>query len=316
MKTYQTHSADTHGMSDTAKKLQTVQLPKDMAGMRVLDIGCNEGFFCNVAAERGAARIVGIDLLESNISFAKKRYGSNSIEFIVQGWNHLPDEEFDLVLWLSAMHYERNPRSVIEQIASRLSNKGVFILEAGVINTSGKVVRSVSRYGDNLVYPTMDYLKNVLLEGLSYKWMAGGYKVEGDPVPRHVFHCMKRKRTVIFVVGGSKSGKTYLANTMLSAGADKIISVDDVLVDIGHAQYHHGEFEKYVRSVIDTNNLGALYEQIEGSDRLKKDFAKWIGSLVYDNDQCIVIEGNVLGQTRNAIKELLSETVFWEISRV
>ena len=120
----------------------------------------------------------------------------------------------------------------------------------------------------------------------------------------------------MFVVGGTRSGKTYLSSTVLSGASDKIISLDDVLISIRDGQYHHGEFELYIKSNLDTNNLGALYQHIEENDQLMSGFAQWIRRLIYENDRCVVIEGNVGDRTRNAIKALLPETVFWEVSRV
>jgi tRNA (mo5U34)-methyltransferase len=43
------------------KKLPYFGLPADMGGMRVLDIGCCEGFFSFEAERRGASEVVAID---------------------------------------------------------------------------------------------------------------------------------------------------------------------------------------------------------------------------------------------------------------
>lgn len=42
------------------KKLASVPLP-DLHGKSVLDVGCDHGYWCKLALERGAARVVGID---------------------------------------------------------------------------------------------------------------------------------------------------------------------------------------------------------------------------------------------------------------
>ena len=52
----------TPGWSDPRKeKLPYFGLPDDMHGMRVLDIGCSEGFFSFEAERRGAAETIAID---------------------------------------------------------------------------------------------------------------------------------------------------------------------------------------------------------------------------------------------------------------
>src|SRR6185295_8531053 len=56
------------GWSDPAKeKLPYYGLPDDLSGMRVLDIGCAEGFFSFEAERRGAREVVGIDSFPDSI---------------------------------------------------------------------------------------------------------------------------------------------------------------------------------------------------------------------------------------------------------
>ncbi len=49
------------GDSDSPAKLDRLHLPTDLSGLSVLDVACNEGFFCQEAVRRGATRVVGID---------------------------------------------------------------------------------------------------------------------------------------------------------------------------------------------------------------------------------------------------------------
>lgn len=52
-------SGDYQGLSD--KKWEAMQMPYDLRGKSVLDIGCSEGFFAQQCARRGAGPVVGID---------------------------------------------------------------------------------------------------------------------------------------------------------------------------------------------------------------------------------------------------------------
>ena len=124
MPSYQAHDEADTSISDTKRKVARLQLPEDLSGKRVLDIGCNEGYFCGLAAERGASEVIGIDFVASNIEFAKQRYAGDKVRFIRQSWAQLPEGPFDLVLWASAMHYELDPRSVVNAIAKRLAPTG------------------------------------------------------------------------------------------------------------------------------------------------------------------------------------------------
>ena len=67
---YQTFG-DAKGGSRSAEKLKALRLSllrnrhdetRPLKGLSVLDIGCNEGFFCGEALRQGARRVVGIDM--------------------------------------------------------------------------------------------------------------------------------------------------------------------------------------------------------------------------------------------------------------
>src|SRR4051794_24568346 len=114
-RTYQSHG-DQPGVSDSQRKLERLQIPADLTGKRVLDIGCNEGVFCAVFAKRGAKEVMGIDRNKSALDFARQHYGHLPITFHQQSWDQLPDGPFDLVLWSSAMHYAANPGEILGAI--------------------------------------------------------------------------------------------------------------------------------------------------------------------------------------------------------
>lgn len=314
MQTYQTHAPDAPGMSDSAHKLKAIQLPAKMDGLRVLDIGSSEGFFCNEIAKRGASRVLGIDLLQKNTDFARATYTDNRIEFRTQGWSNLPDEEFDVILWLSAMHYERDPKSIFHKISKRLATDGLFVLETGVFNIPGRSVKTVSRPGDTLVYPTMDYLTDVLLRDFCPKWMGGGYAVKGDPVPRHVFHCKTAKQTIVIVRGDSRSGKTYLSRKIDCS--DKTLQIDQIVNDIIYSANQHSPLEKFIKEHGQTNGgLAHLYRKIDEDGVLSLLFAKWISRMVYASDRLVTIDGDIQYQTLQHIKNELPRAVFWEMER-
>ena len=67
-------SFDDHtGSSKSADKLVKLKLPGNLSGASVLDIGCNEGFFCDAVLKRGAARVVGIDRNAEIVERARKQ---------------------------------------------------------------------------------------------------------------------------------------------------------------------------------------------------------------------------------------------------
>lgn len=93
IKTYQTHT-DVPGVSNSKRKLERLKIPADLTGKRVLDIGCNEGFFCAEFARRGAREVVGVDRNKPALDFAREHYGNLPINFINQSWDELPEGPF------------------------------------------------------------------------------------------------------------------------------------------------------------------------------------------------------------------------------
>jgi 2-polyprenyl-3-methyl-5-hydroxy-6-metoxy-1,4-benzoquinol methylase len=106
---YQTFAEQ--GDSLTQEKLHHVKLPLTLNGRSVLDLGCNEGFFCLEAKRRGAAHVHGIDNNEGIITAAKRRAEAEGfdIRFSVCSMEEALTGKYDFVLLLSALHYMDDP---------------------------------------------------------------------------------------------------------------------------------------------------------------------------------------------------------------
>lgn len=97
--------------------------PDDLAGQSVLDIGCQNGFFCFEAIKRGAGRVVGCDVNPQCIERARVLADclglADRVEFHVLDVEKQPiDERFDLVLCLNVTHHLLDPIAVIEKLAN------------------------------------------------------------------------------------------------------------------------------------------------------------------------------------------------------
>jgi 2-polyprenyl-3-methyl-5-hydroxy-6-metoxy-1,4-benzoquinol methylase len=144
---YQSHEGVV-GMSDSRHKWERLQVPEDLTGRTVLDIGCNEGLITSWLAQRNAEKVIGIDFDKPRIEYARLTYPAPNISFLCQSWSPLPDGRFDLVLWTSAMHYEKDPKSVLQNIWRQLKPDGLLILECGYVGSSGREMIPVTRHSD------------------------------------------------------------------------------------------------------------------------------------------------------------------------
>jgi SAM-dependent methyltransferase len=218
---------DGKGSSKSHEKLAALRLDninagetvagRPLAGKSVLDIGCNEGFFCAEALRQGARRVLGVDFSKRFIDSAKQRV--KEAEFLQASWWDIPDEKFDVILFLSAIHYEPEQKRLLDKLSRHLTDDGVLVLECGVKGGSGrKQWHVVSRWDGAKRYPSLDLLRQDLLSAYAVRWIGPSVNQSGDPVPRFVFHCKLRRPVAMVIAGLSHAGKSALAHELLARG--------------------------------------------------------------------------------------------------
>jgi SAM-dependent methyltransferase len=311
-KMYQSHQGLEHGMSDSALKLERLGFPSDLNGKAFLDIGCNEGFFCGKALERGATRVVGIDFEVNALEFAKSRYPG--AEYVRSSWKSLPPGPFDVVQWTSAMHYELDPASIFKQIHQRLSLNGLLILECGAFDRSAKELIQVQRHSDTLWYPTIRLLTEDFLRDFSVRCVSECVIAEGDPVPRYVFHCRKRVPSVLLIRDKSETENGVLSDCLISS-ATKIVRLDTYISRIAGAKHHHNDLQKLIRDQwTRTQSFDAVYAGIDTAG-MTEQFARAIAQSVAPTDKLVVIEGAVSDTFSDALSSSLNTTAkVWQIA--
>src|SRR5215471_11684163 len=115
--------------SDNIERPAIEILVGDLAGRRVLDLGCGSGPYSLSFAGAGAA-VVGLDLSETMISIAQERSrGLNAVFQVADIRRPLPfdDAEFDLVFSATALHYVEDLTRPMSETARVLKPRGRFI---------------------------------------------------------------------------------------------------------------------------------------------------------------------------------------------
>ena len=121
------------------RRLGLLQIPDDLTGWTVLDIGAWHGFFSFECERRGADRVLAVDTFSwdrfgmDEFLSARERLGS-SVEHRRADVHDLdPDEigQFDLVLLLGVFYHLRNPLTALERIAR--VTKRLLICETHVL---------------------------------------------------------------------------------------------------------------------------------------------------------------------------------------
>jgi tRNA (mo5U34)-methyltransferase len=108
------------------RRLKFLQIPENLAGWSVLDIGAWDGFFSFECERRGADRVLAVDSYVWNTRgmrpFLTARELLNSkVEYKRIDAHALCEEEigkFDLVLFMGVFYHLRNPLLALERIAS------------------------------------------------------------------------------------------------------------------------------------------------------------------------------------------------------
>lgn len=252
------------GAADSPGKLASLLLPP-LAGKSFLDVGCNEGFFCGYASFEAAQKVVGIDMDEDAIRNARERFPA--CDFRRGDWENLdsilePDEKFDVILMISAIHYSREQAHTISKLMERLKLDGRLILEIGVIDSSGDINAApvkpgwheVERSIDKRLFPDHKGILS-LLEPYAYKYVGKSVMQLGDPVPRYIYHLQNKKPVALVMSGAPASGKSTLAKIL--SQALKVVKGDQLLCEISARHENYGK-------------LGAL---ISGMDSQRIDLA-------------------------------------------
>jgi 2-polyprenyl-3-methyl-5-hydroxy-6-metoxy-1,4-benzoquinol methylase/GTPase SAR1 family protein len=93
-------------------------LPRDMTGLTLLDVDCGTGEVCRIAMERGAAKVVGIDLSAEMLAEARRR--CPGVEFRQATLWEMPfGEKFDVVTCRSRLSYERDVTGFMDALIAR-----------------------------------------------------------------------------------------------------------------------------------------------------------------------------------------------------
>ncbi len=117
------------GVDDTPNRMAPLELPSDLSGRSVLDIGAWDGVFTFEAERRGASRVLATDSYcwsgagwgtKEGFLTASRILGSRADDLEIDVMDLSPDRvgTFDLVLFVGVLYHLRHPLLALERVAS------------------------------------------------------------------------------------------------------------------------------------------------------------------------------------------------------
>src|SRR5438874_3699041 len=101
----------------------------DVAGQRVLDLGCGVGQLAYHLAELGAAEVIGVDLSARMLELARAERAHPRVRYVRSAIEEVefPAERFELVVSSLAFHYVEDYAALVRRIARWLVAGGVLL---------------------------------------------------------------------------------------------------------------------------------------------------------------------------------------------
>jgi len=123
-----------------------------LKGKRLLDLGCNSGFWSLCAIEEGADFVLGIDarpmfIEQANFVFEVKEIDKSKYKFIsanIFDVNLLEYGPFDIVLCLGLLYHVNKPIALLEKIAE--ANDDILVIDTRISNGWGSCLKVVLDY--------------------------------------------------------------------------------------------------------------------------------------------------------------------------
>ena len=137
---------NSYGLVREEERAAYFQIPEDMRGKRVLDIGCADGYFTFLAESRGAS-VVAIDAWpHQGFALAHEVRGSKAEFHQMDLYELRPDTfgVFDIVFFMGVYYHLKNPILALERIAS--VTRELAIIESQIMNLSLNEGEGISRF--------------------------------------------------------------------------------------------------------------------------------------------------------------------------
>jgi len=118
---------------EVLRSLEKIGLPRKASGLRVLDVGCSDGFY-SFAMEKRGAEVVSVDFADvSKLGFGimKNVLESKITPLVDVIYNLTPEKygNFDIILFMGVLYHLRHPLLGLDRARALLKTSGKLFIE-------------------------------------------------------------------------------------------------------------------------------------------------------------------------------------------
>jgi len=121
-------------------------------GMKILDVGCNDGMFLSCLIRKGLEEVTGIEASEKSAAYLKSS-GLRILQGTVENVR-LPKEHFDCITLFHVLEHLQNPKEGLTCIKNALKNNGIAVVEVPNIESPSALLHGESW---EMIYPEHRY---------------------------------------------------------------------------------------------------------------------------------------------------------------
>lgn len=127
--TYMRHRAGDESPNDTMEKPDLLELIGEVAGLRVVDLGCGDAEIGRELLAAGCDGYIGVEPSQNMLGAARAKLAGASGEVVgatIEGWEY-PPAAFDLAISRMALHYVDDIAAACRQVFRTLRVGGLFV---------------------------------------------------------------------------------------------------------------------------------------------------------------------------------------------
>lgn len=172
-------------------------LEKKNQSLKILEIGCGNGWLSSKCATIARSQVIGIDVNDEEITQAKRLFKKDNLEFRCDSFNpeKFSGEKFDVILFAASIQYFQSIKTALHSALSCLNEKGeVHIFDSHFYKRSelNHAVKRTRDYYSALGYPEMAayYFHHAIdeLDDFNYEVLANPHSIYNKFTKREPFY--------------------------------------------------------------------------------------------------------------------------------